>query len=188
MCRQVLGFTLIELMAVLVVILMLALIGIKLATYVQQKEAVSRAKSEIAALGLAIEAFRVDNGAYPTSSLVRPSSYGTTDASSNAATLANNWLLMQQLTGGSKQYIRFRSKQLLTIMEGTNATATVWTNVLIDPYGFPYRYYCIRPPPPDQVNQASFDLWSVGQDGASIDGTSAIAISSRLDDITNWKR
>jgi len=106
-------------MAVLVVILMLALIGIKLTTYVQQKETIARTKSEIAALELAMEAFRFDNGVYPTSSLVRPSVISLKDASTNTAILVNNWLLMQQLTGGSKKYIRFRPKQLLTFWDGT---------------------------------------------------------------------
>ena len=185
---HVLGFTLIEVMAVLVIILLLAGIGIRVATYVQQKEAVSRAKSEIAAIELAIEAFRVDHGAYPTSSLVRPWATDLKDASTNTPMLLNNSLLVQQLTGGSKQYIRFKPKQLITCYDGYLTYTTIYTNILIDPYGYPYAYYCVRPPATNQVNRATFDLWSIGQDGASVITNTGTLINSRQDDITNWKR
>ena len=60
------GFTILELLVVLTIIIVLA--GLILATsgYVQNKGAQSRAEVEIAAISAALENYKADNGVYPS--------------------------------------------------------------------------------------------------------------------------
>jgi len=61
------GFSLIELMVVIVVIAILAAIGIPTMGYVNRKGAESRAQTEVAALSAAIDSYKLDFGSYPAS-------------------------------------------------------------------------------------------------------------------------
>jgi general secretion pathway protein G len=60
------AFTLIELLVVVAIIAILAALALSTLGYVNKKGAESRARSEVAALSAAIEAFKLDTGAYPT--------------------------------------------------------------------------------------------------------------------------
>ena len=60
------AFTLIELLVVVAIIAILAALTLSTLGYVNKKGAESRARSEVAALSAAIEAFKLDTGAYPT--------------------------------------------------------------------------------------------------------------------------
>src|SRR5437899_3982755 len=66
-CSRV-GFTILELLVVITIIIVLA--GLILATvgYVQKKGARSRAEAEIAAMSAALESYKADNGIYPRTS------------------------------------------------------------------------------------------------------------------------
>jgi general secretion pathway protein G len=64
--RRAGAFTLIELLAVVAIIAILAALTLSTLGYVNKKGAESRARSEVAALSAAIEAFKLDTGAYPT--------------------------------------------------------------------------------------------------------------------------
>src|SRR5690348_8091921 len=66
--QRALAFTLIELMAVVLVVLILAAVGIGVAGYVQKKVAVSTTKSQIAAIEAALESYKADWGYYPRTS------------------------------------------------------------------------------------------------------------------------
>jgi len=59
------GFTLIELLAVIAIIGILVGVVIGVGGNVRQKAAKSRAKAEIAAIELALERYKIDNGDYP---------------------------------------------------------------------------------------------------------------------------
>ena len=63
--RHFAGFTLIELMVVVTIIAILAGLALSSMGYVNRKGAESRARSEVAALSAAIEAFKLDRGSYP---------------------------------------------------------------------------------------------------------------------------
>jgi len=63
--RRLRAFTLIELLTVMAVIAVLAGLILSISGYVTSKAAKARAQSEIAALGLACENYKTDNGAYP---------------------------------------------------------------------------------------------------------------------------
>jgi len=60
------AFTLIELLIVVAVIAILAALTLSTLGYVNRKGADSRARSEVAALSAAIEAYKLDTGTYPT--------------------------------------------------------------------------------------------------------------------------
>jgi len=63
--RRLGGFTLIELLTVMAVIAILAGLILSISGYVQKKAALTRAQNEIAALSLACQNYKSDNGAYP---------------------------------------------------------------------------------------------------------------------------
>lgn len=158
--KRAAAFTLIELLAVIAIICILAALIVGASRYAWQKAATSRAQSEIAAMENALENYKNDNGAYPFSTINR------SDFSDN------NTNLYSSLAGGSKIYFNFQSSQLSVQAGGTA------TNVL-DPFGKPYNYF--NPPPGStdiKNNQATFDLWSYGPSGT--DGAP--------DEIANWKQ
>jgi len=105
------GFTLIELMVVIVIIAILAGIVIGTAGYAQRKAANNRAKAEIAAMEAALEAYKLDTGAYP--------------AGNGAANSSVN--IYNAVAGGPKKYMTFRANQL-------------GGNTIVDPFGKEYMY------------------------------------------------
>src|SRR6266480_776180 len=62
------GFTIIELLVVISIIIILAGLILSTVGYVQKKGARSRAEAEIAAISAALESYKADNGIYPTDS------------------------------------------------------------------------------------------------------------------------
>ena len=154
------GFTLIEMLVVIVIIMILAGIVIGAAKYAQTKAATSRAQAEIAAMETALESYKSDNGAYPRSTTTR------LNPVNNCA------MLYAALVAGPnnpKTYFTFKANQIRQV------TSTS-TNI-IDPFGVPYNYYC-NPGAADQQNGVSFDLWSNGPDNQP----------NTADDVVNWKQ
>lgn len=152
------GFTLIEMLVVIVIIGILAALTIGATKYAWTKAGTSRAQAEIAALETALESYKIDTGIYPLSTATR------SDAQNNCTNL------YAALAGGSKKYFNFKADQLRAV----SATATN----IIDPFGRPYNYY--RWSTGTWTNQATFDLWSYGPNGVNDEGS--------IDDIVNWKR
>ena len=62
------GFTVIELLIVMAIIIVLAGLILATAGYVQKKGARARAEAEIAAMSAALESYKADNGIYPARS------------------------------------------------------------------------------------------------------------------------
>jgi len=171
------GFTLIELMAVLVVILVLFGIAIGAASYVQRKGAVARVKAEIVGLEAALDLYKADMGYYP--SCTDSNAWSPPQA---ACTNGNAWssvAIYRALSGaaGGKVYVNFRSTQLFS-PTGTNVV-TPEVTIVLDIFGTGYFYRC-----PGKNNRASFDLWSLGPDRAQgvISG-----VNRDPDNITNWQ-
>ena len=160
------AFTLIEIMVVIVIIMILVGIVIGASKYAQIKAATSRAQAEIAAMETALEHYKNDNGVYPITPAIRPTM-------ETAPGYGNSPRLYKALIDGPKQYFTFKPNQLQVI--GTPPAAV--TNIL-DPFGHLYHYYCTQPAQNDQMNTATFDLWSNGPSGT--DGAP--------DMITNWKQ
>ena len=131
------GFTLVELLVVIAIIAILAALVLSAAGFVQKKGARSRAEAEIAAIGAALESYKVDNGDYPANA--------STNSDSNLVTA-----LMP--TNGGKVYFEFKTKFL------TNGN-------YIDPFGSSYCYiyttYGAGPGYGAPYNGANnYDLWS----------------------------
>ena len=150
------AFTLVEILTVIVIIGLLAGLVVGTAKYAENKAANSRAQAEIAAMEAGLESYKADNGIYPITTSPRGS-------------LNNSGSLVDFLVGGPKKYFSFKLTQT-QLVSGVVC--------FIDPFGRPYNYYCTTPLAADQMNQATFDLWSLGPDG----------LDNTADDITNWKQ
>lgn len=123
------AFTLIEMLAVVLVILLLVSISLGVAKYVGNRANIHQTRALLANLELAIENFRLDNGYYPTSTIYRSS------APLFHAEVMNSALLYAQLTN-PKTYASF----------SRNATAVANPELgggtyLIDAWGVPIVYY-----------------------------------------------
>ena len=174
------GFTLVELLAVAIVILLLTGLMIGVAGYVQKKMAVTATKAQITALSTALESYKADWGYYPPTAPARISATGIAEST-------NNWILYRALSGagGGKKYLRFAASQLRVSIAsgGTNYTATGGLTNIVDPWGTSFNYYCSPTTPftnmqpcgvgltlnvgytlGGQANAGSFDLWSYGPD------------------------
>ena len=129
------GFTILELIIVIAIIAILAGLILSTASYIQKKGASSRAETEIAALTVALENYRADNGDYP---------HGTNVNGANSP-LSNTFLLTSLMPTNGKVYFAFNKSM-------TNASNVV------DPFGENYGYQC-----PGDANRSGtnfFDLFS----------------------------
>lgn len=133
------AFTLVELMAVVLVICMLAAIGLSTAGYVQTRIAISSARGQMALLESALESYKSDWGYYPATEPARISNSGAREG-------LNNWYLYRALSGanGGKRYATFlpgmaRANTAVSPMT-TGSTVQTFMNIY-DPWGTPYNYY-----------------------------------------------
>ncbi len=178
LCRS---FTLIELLAVMGVIAILAGMILGAAGYVQRKAARDRARSEIAAMEAALENYRADNGSYPANPLKRPSSAASPPSSGGAH------ILYQALTGDGTDKLmkggvasRGNNKYGVTgkiYWEPKDNQLNAERNQVCDPFGRPYHYVS-----PGYFNTATFDLWS----GTARDTQHLEAWENEGVDAKNW--
>lgn len=129
------GFTLIELMITMVILVILAGLVVGIFSYVNITSGKTRAAAEIAMLSGAIKKYEGDNGVIPrnndTDGLMPVSDFDPRAAVYEKA----NFHLYQELCGGSKPYlVEFDRKRLLK----TNAAGEV--KYFQDPFGYPYGY------------------------------------------------
>jgi prepilin-type N-terminal cleavage/methylation domain-containing protein len=164
------GFTIIELLVVLTIILILA--GLILATsgYVQNKGKRSRAETEIAALSAALENYKADNGTYPidaangtTNTLDARTMVNPTAAQYMAASI----FLYKELSGDpignraptEKSYFPFKPTMLLPKDQAAAVTAVA------DPFGYSYGYSTANQAYSSKGYNPTFDLWSTAGTG-----------------------
>lgn len=186
--RSTPGFTIVEVLVVMAIILVLAGLVLGTSSYVHNKAARSRAAAEIAALSAALENYKADNGVYPES--------GATDilnaqldgdpaiAAPNVYTKASLFLY-ESLSGdkadrtsnGGTSYFNFKDNQL--------SLATGEVQFIKDPYGISYGYstkyqadVTTNKSPPGGYNP-TFDLWSTS-------GTSAPGAPNPMGWVKNW--
>jgi type II secretion system protein G len=129
------AFTLIELLVVIAIIGILAGLLLNTAGYIQKKGARSRAEAEIAALSVALENYKADNGDYPQA----------TNVNGNNAPTANNFLLESLRPTTGKVYFEFNKSMLSA------------SNV-VDPFGENYGYQ--YPGDANRNGTNFFDLFS----------------------------
>ena len=131
--RPVAAFTLIELLAVITIIGILAGLTLGAAGAVRRHGATSTAKAEVAALQAACDRFYADNNSYPSNSAVNPSSsFAPTAYTAAGQALFTNLLGSATLTAVPTRKRYFEPK---TAMVNTNGN-----NYFIDPWGYAYGY------------------------------------------------
>lgn len=182
------AFTIVELLIVITLLLVLVGLVLSAAGYIQAKGKRARAEAEIAALSIALENYKADNGIYPIDS-----TSGTTDAldarvmfdPTAAQYTAASLFLYKELSGDpignrvptGRSYFAFKPGMLLPRNQAQTVTS------IADPFGYSYGYSTAY-----QVNSAkgynpTFDLWSTCGTGL----TSAPPGSNPQDKwIKNW--
>ena len=153
------AFTLIELIAVMAIILILAGLILGIAGHAQQESSLRRAETEIKGMESAIEAYKIDNGNYPRSMATDSlNPYVDFDAAPNSGSgtryQASSEYLYQCLSGNipangstaattTKPYFDFKPNQLAVATDGggiTTPTATSPYMYVMDPFGYCYGY------------------------------------------------
>ena len=194
------SFTLIELLAVVMVIVLLVGIVVSVASYVQNKMNVTTAKTQIAAIGAALEMYKNDWGCYPATGPGRISRNQSCEGS-------NNLVLYRALSGvgGGRKYLSFpagviRTNMYIALTISGNTTSEMCG--IFDPWGKLYNYYNSPNTPyasvqssytshtlGGQVNVSTYDLFSYGPDGSTFVPGNTIYGSTNAanDDIANWK-
>ena len=149
-------FTLVELLAVIVIILILATILVGGVTYAMKKADVSKTQAELSKLELALEAFKTEKGFYPPCASDENVKFQI-DSGVEKMVLGTAKYSMQSKSG--KLFIEFPFET--AAKEYTDA----WDNA--------FQYKC-----PGTHNPQKYDLWSTGEDTTSANKDD--------DDITNW--
>lgn len=189
------AFTLIELMAVITIIVILAGLVVGGLGFVTERQAKEKAKVQLSLLGKGLESYRLDMGVYPAS------------ANSSDGLTQSNKCLYQALfyegydynkqtnppanwTKATTIYVSdldpTTSKQgWVTAVTGTNPVVPASTTVT-DPWGNEYRYRSGKLASGTTNNNAvnpDFDLWSIGKDAAT---NTAPTHKTVRDDIKNF--
>jgi len=130
--REQSAFTLIELLAVITIIGILAGLTLGAAGAVRRHGATSTAKAEVAALQAACDRYYADNNAYPSNSTVDPSSSYVPTASTYTAA---GKVLFTNLVGSATLSNAPTSKRYFE-----PKPAMVSGNYFVDPWGYAYGY------------------------------------------------
>jgi prepilin-type N-terminal cleavage/methylation domain-containing protein len=183
------SFTLIEMLAVIAVIAILAALILGAAGGLFSQGARSRAQGEIKGLGEALETYKVDNGAYPTTnnSFTGPP-YPLDPSVQNGNYQISAQLLYSSLSGqtnysdtpvGNRVYYPFHGNQVGNTNNGTYVQ---------DPFGFAYGYFAGTGSTTDTNNppisgSGLYDLWSTAGTTQSTPSNQSPTNSW----IVNWK-
>ena len=128
------AFTLIELLAVITIIGILAGLTLGAAGAVRRHGANSTAKAEVAALQAACDRFYADNNSYPSNSAINPSSrFAPTAYTSAGQALFTNLF-------GTNQYNRAPSTKRYFEPKPAMVFTNSSPNYFIDPWGYAYGY------------------------------------------------
>ena len=196
------AFTLIELLAVITIIVILASLVVGGMSFVTERQAREKARVQIALLSKALEEYKLDVGSYPITA-DRPTVTGTTGTGTSVnlynALFYEGWDYSRQAsppatwvkTVGSNTAFPKSTRIYLPDLDPTT-TKQGWVVtqtsgdpkaglVITDPWGNEYCYRTASgnptaangaPPNAGTINP-DFDLWSMGKDGKTIAGTSA---------------
>lgn len=182
------GFTLMELLVVITIIVILAALTMGGLSFMQRNQAVQKAKAQVAMLSSGLEEYKLDFGRYPVAN--DTSTDG--DQGSNVLFRALYWDSDNNgaaVGADANQRIYLAELDPSSNKQGwsSNSIASA-QNTIRDPWGQNYRYRsgvngtgavntdCINP---------DFDLWSFGPDAAG--GNAAGTDQKAQDNITNWK-
>jgi prepilin-type N-terminal cleavage/methylation domain-containing protein len=133
--RPTAAFTLIELLAVITIIGILAGLTLGAAGAVRRHGATSTAKAEVAALQAACDRFYADNNSYPSNSAVNPSSSGNPTQYTTAGQV-----LFSNLFGGNQYNVAPSAKRYFEPKPSMVNSTNTANPYLIDPWGYAYGY------------------------------------------------
>jgi prepilin-type N-terminal cleavage/methylation domain-containing protein len=136
--REQSAFTLIELLAVITIIGILAGLTLGAAGAVRRHGATSTAKAEVAALQAACDRYYADNNSYPTTTNSMPDPSSGYSPSASTYTNAGQ-VLFFNLVGSAKLSVAPTSKRYFE-PKPAMVNTTPSTNILIDPWGYAYGY------------------------------------------------
>jgi len=154
--QSLFGFTLVELLAVITIITMLAALVVGGASYALRKAAMARCYANMETIKNALSDYSLDHGGYPL---------GTEDGSGQS--LLYKALISDPLNNGRP------TGEKNPYLHDTSFVTKSSPLQLVDPWGNYYRYKA-----PGGYNQNGVDLWSCGPDGNDDKGLK--------DDINNW--
>lgn len=173
------AFTLIELMAVITIVFLLAVMVVGAMAFVREKQAESKAKVQLALISKALEDYKMDMGQYPPTqdsadgsgqsgilytALFRegfdtkPTDVAATPTSTPPKATR---IYLPQLDPTT-------SKQGWVTLAAGPVTEPPDTAEVKDPWGHPYRYRSAKAPDGSlnpSTQNPEFDLWSMGKDG-----------------------
>lgn len=181
-CRSTDGFTMIEILVVLGIIIILAGITFGLVSGVSERGRMARAETELRLIAQSLEQFRTQYGDYPW--------VGTATTSNNEEALFN---ALAGITGPQGDPIIDDSNSArvgrvfidfsrITVGDGNNEVLDegafnqlpmagdpspgVLQRRFLDPWGNPYRYYYRNGNSPDNWRRSGFILYSMGPEGS----------------------
>lgn len=169
------GFTLVELLAVITIIVILAALTVGAMGWVQKKAAVDKTRTQIALLENGLEQFYADNGFYPVgnSSLVVYQALFGDGINPDGTFGAPDGIPDDGATVYIQDLDPATDPRQMIKKSGNRPTA------LVDPFGSEYLYMS-GPAFKAQMNNPDFDLSSKGPDGRNRNS------QDRADDIVNW--
>lgn len=186
------AFTLIELMAVITIIVILAGLVVGGMGFVSERQAKEKAKVQIALLSKAIEEYKLDMGKYPGSAPDTPAA-GLISAELYDRLFYQGWEFGENPTRADNATdpksvkIYLSALDPITTKQGWVTTSTAAkppaAQKILDPWGNEYLYRKGA----NAVNP-DFDLWSKGKDGKTKTGTATADMTSAdmRDDIKNF--
>jgi len=162
------GFTIVEVLVVMAIILVLAGLILATSSYVHNKGARSRAEAEIAAMSAALENYKADNGAYPSGTpptlLNARSDFVTTDTKYQNASL----FLYEQLSGDTNGDRSVEGKSYFTFKDNQLYPPTGTITYIKDPFGYSYGYSTAGQTGTSGLGyNPTFDLWSTAGSSAT---------------------
>lgn len=158
------GFTIVEVLVVMSIILVLAGLILGTSSYVHNKSARSRAETEIAAMSAALENYKADNGVYPASTTVDARNAISFPDYQIATLVLYKALSATDPDGtpisGARSYFSFKPQMLVL----DNVNDPVGPGNLIkgirDPFGNSYGYSTAGEAGGAAGFNPTFDLWS----------------------------
>jgi prepilin-type N-terminal cleavage/methylation domain-containing protein len=184
------AFSLIEMMAVVTIIVILASLIVGGMGFVTDKQAKSKAQLQMALISKALEDYKLDTGSYPAtgnsvkgednSKILFKALYWDSDNDGQGAAVGN-------AAGDTEQKIYLAELDPVTNKQGwTSGTASLKTKIM-DPWGKEYRYrtaFDTTGKANTNTQNPDFDLWSVGKDGDTNPATPKD--KANRDDIKNF--
>jgi general secretion pathway protein G len=171
------GFTLVELMAVVTIIVILAGLVVGGMGFANESQAKKKAVVQMALISKSLEEYKIDNGQYPLTTN-SPSGSGNSDILFNALYFDSDGDKVGPVVGSGSGDT---DQKMYLIELDPNTSKQGWTSGVAsaktkikDPWGNEYRYRTavdLTGQKNDDTQNPDFDLWSTGKDGKTEPGT-----------------